>query len=135
VRANGARSGVVSLVDEGPIDVTLDPEAYVVHGADGIVDSLRTFVPGEEVAVRGPRAGGRIVALEFQSVYTAVTGTLEGTRADRSLDTPSGAIRVPAAVARRDVPAETLSGSMWDATIWVHPGTREAVAVGLQRTR
>lgn len=133
VRATGARSGVVSLVGEGPIDVTLDPEAFVVHGADGVVRSLTTFVPGEEVAVRGPRTGGGIVALEFQSVYTAVIGTLAGTGADRSLNTPSGRVRVPAAVASRDVPADARSGSTWHATVWVHPVTSETSVVGLRK--
>ena len=133
VRATGARSGVVSLVGEGPIDVTLDPEAFVAHGAEGVVRNLTTFVPGEEVAVRGSRAGGGIVALEFQSVYTAVVGTLAGTGADRSLHTPSGPVRLPAAVARRDVPADAQSGSTWHASVWVHPVTSEATVVGLRK--
>jgi hypothetical protein len=131
VSARDERSAIVSFDAEGSVLVTLDADAFVTHGFDGVVESLKAFVPGEEVAVRGGRSEAGIAAVEFQSVYTRVTGSIATEGNGWSIDSPTGRVRVPQDVAQRDVPAQVRSGATWSATVWVHPVSGEATAVGL----
>ena len=130
VRNTGPRSGVVKLVRGGVVTVALDRGAFIAHGTDGVVDSLETFVPGEEVAVRGAVVGQDIAATEVQSVYTSVSGTLGEEQAGHVLRTSSGTVHVPDTVLQAAQPPAG-TGSSCRATIWTHPGTGEATAVDL----
>ncbi|MDX6518694.1 MAG: hypothetical protein QOF50_1540 [Gaiellaceae bacterium] len=129
VRADGPRDAVVSTKG-GTVSVTLDSGAFVAHGADGIVDTLAAFVPGEQVVVRGGRANGKVVAVELQSVYSAVSGTYSSDGTGHWLVTASGRVRVPPTVLHRDAP-RIAAGETRRATIWTHPSTHQATAVGL----
>ncbi len=129
VGARGPRSGIVSLAGGQNVPVTLDSQAFVAHGADGVVDSLGRFVPGEQVVVRGARTEREIVAVELQSVYTSVTGTITPDGAAYAMRTASGRVRVPRNVVERDVPAGIRGGETVAATIWTHPVTGAATAV------
>jgi hypothetical protein len=130
VRPKGPRAGVVSIERGDTVSVSLDSGAFVAHGADGVVDDLRSFVPGEQVVVRGARAGGAIAAVEFQSVYTSVTGTFASDEAGHWLVTSSGErVHVPENVLQRHAPAGIARGQVHKATIWTDPATGAATAV------
>ncbi len=104
----------------------------MAHGTDGIVDGLTAFVPGEEVVVRGEASGRGIAAVELQSVYTSVAGTVAADGAAYVLVTPSELrVRVPREVVQRDVPSGVRSGMAYSATIWTNPRTGEATALDL----
>lgn len=131
VRADGPRSAVVELSDGGSVNVKVDTGAFVAHGADGVVDDLRFFVRSEPIVMRGARSPDGIAAMEFQSVYSSVQGTLASAGADYGLDTPRGRVRVPKAVVRRDAPAGVALGAACTATIWTNPVSGESVALDL----
>lgn len=131
VRAQGARVGIVAIEDGKTVSVHLDSGAFVVHGADEIVDTLTAFLPGEHVVARGEIARGRVAATEFQSVYRSVTGAFATDPSGHWLVTSTGQrVRVPENVLRRDAPRGLRSGESRKATIWIHPTTGEAVVVG-----
>lgn len=131
VSAPSARAGVVSTPG-GEVSVALDPEAFVAHGADGVVDSLRAFIPGEEVVVRGERSELGVAAVEFQSVYYGVTGRLSADGAEYALVEPTGErVHVPQEVVERNLPSGFTTGEPHSATIWTHPQTGEAVALDI----
>lgn len=130
VRAEGPRLGVVSIDSGEPVSVKLDSGAFVAHGADGGVAALTAFVPGEPVVIRGDIVSGEVAAVEFQSVYTSVSGTYQSDAVGHWLVTPSKQrVRVPERVLRRDVPAGIARGEARTAMIWTHPVTGEATAV------
>lgn len=130
--ADGRRSALVKVLGGRPVSVTLDPEAFVAHGTDGIVDSLSKFVPGEEVVIRGATSEIGILAVAFQSVYTSVTGTVTADRAAYVLATPSGQrVHVPQKVVQLHAPSGIRQGETCSATIWTHPATGEATALEL----
>ncbi len=134
VRPQGRRAALVaSIVDGEVVSITLDSTAFVAHGADGVVDSLTTFVPDEEIVACGPRSQSGIVATDFQSVYTRTTGTIAPDGEDLALVTSSGQrIHVPGAVAQLHVPAGVETGGTYSSTIWTHPRTGQATAVDLE---
>lgn len=130
--AHGARQGVVSIAGGRSVPVMLDSGAFVAHGAEGIVDGLTAFVPGEQVMVRGVTSEWGVTAVELQSVYRRVTGTVTVDGAAYVLATPFGQrVRVPKQVAQLHVPAGVRSGATYSASIWSDPATGEATAVDL----
>jgi hypothetical protein len=130
VRARGSRAAVLSIDSGESVSVTLDSGAFVVHGADGIVESLSAFVPGELVAVRGDRTRDEVAAVEFQSVYTEASGVYSSDEAGGWVVTPSGQrVRIPQDVVQRDAPGGIEPGETRASTIWTHPVTAEATAV------
>lgn len=130
LRAQGSRTAVVSIGAGESVSVTLDDRAFVVHGADGIVDSLDVFVPGEQVAVRGERAGNEVAAVEFQSVYTIVSGVYARDGGGHWVIPAIGQrVRIPPSVLQRDAPRGIEPGEALTPTTWTHPTTGEATAV------
>jgi hypothetical protein len=130
--AHGPRSATVSVAGGRSVPVTLDAAAFVMHGADGVVESVNAFVPDERVVVVGAAAERGFVAAEFQSVYTGVSGTVAVDDGGHVLLAPSGLrVRIPDEVAQRDAPAGLRRGSNYFATIWTDPITGEATAVDL----
>ena len=122
VRAQGARTGVVSVAGGPPIPVLLNADAFVSHGADGVVYDLTDFVPGEEVVVRGATSERGIAATEFQSVYTSLSGEAVADGAAYALLTPAGRrVHITRAVAERLDPSGLRLGATYSATIWTHP--------------
>jgi len=131
-RADGARSAVVAVPRRGQTAVTLDPDAFVTHGTEGVVDSLERFVPGEEVVVRGVTSGREVAAFEFQSVYTSATGTIVEGEDSLFLVAVSGQrVHVPVEVVQRRAPSGIRTGVTYFATIWTDPRTGEATALDL----
>ena len=129
-KASGPRDGVVTLLDGSTVPVSLDPEAYVAHGLDGLVDSLATFVPGEEVVVRGGLSGGVVTATELQSMYSGIDGTLALDGAGYVLVTASGQrVSVADDVLRLRLGDTAELGTAYPATIWTDPRTNKAAAV------
>jgi hypothetical protein len=132
VEAGGPRSGTMTIASGRSIAVTLDPAAFVMHGTEGVVHSMATFVPGEEVVVRGEASDGGIRAVELQSLYTRVTGTVADDGDGKILVTRSGTrVRIPKEVAQRKMPSGLRNGSAYSATVWTHPSTGKATAVDL----
>jgi hypothetical protein len=130
VEAQGSRAAVISDLNGDSVLVTLDPSAYVMHGADGVVDGMDAFVSGEEVVVvRGERSEQGIAVAEFQSVYTSVDGTIVADDGGIVLVTSSGRVRVPEEVVSRRMPAGIEDGVQCVATIWTNPRTGEATAL------
>jgi hypothetical protein len=134
VRAQGPRAAVISDLGGNSVPVSLDSAAFVVHGADGVVDTIAAFLPGEEVVVRGARSAAGVAALEFQSVYTAVVGTVSPDRDGGVIATSSGQVRVPPRVVQRHAPSGLRAGEACEATIWTNPETGEATALDLTLT-
>jgi hypothetical protein len=133
VRALGSRAGVVSVDGGEVVSVMLDSGAFVAHGADGIVDTLIPFVPGEQVVVRGGMVKDRVAAVEVQSVYSRVSGAYASQGSEHWLLTATGQrIRVPESVLGRDAPFGISRGDARTATIWTHPVTQEATAVDIK---
>jgi hypothetical protein len=130
VRAVGAQSGVVRLIEGGEVLVRLDSAAFLAHGAEGVVESVVVFVPGEEVVVRGIVHGGEVAATELQSVYTSATGTLSLGSDGRFLPTAHGRIRISREIFESAHPPADV-GSECTATIWTNPLTGAATAVDL----
>jgi hypothetical protein len=129
LRAEGSRAAVVSTDGGDSVSVTLDSTAFVAHGVDGIVDTLAAFVPGERVAVRGDRTGSDVAAIEFQSVYTTVSGVYARDEAGDWIVTDSGQrVRIPQDVLQRDAPGGIAPGETFKPTIWTDPATGEAIA-------
>jgi len=137
IKASGARSAVVQLVDTAEtVKVEIDSTAFLSHGADGVVGDVSSFVSGEEVAVRGMKSATGIVASEFQSVYQSASGAVSSDRSDYVLMTASGQrVQVPQEVVREGLGQRIHSGirqgATYSATIWTDPGTGSATAVVL----
>lgn len=128
--ARGPRDGVVTLLDGSTVPVSLDPEAYVAHGLDGLVDSLATFVPGEEVVVRGILSGGVVAATELQSMYSGIDGILALDGAGYVLVTASGQrVSVSDDVLRLRLGDTAELGAAYPATVWTDPRTHKAAAL------
>jgi hypothetical protein len=121
--AESDRVGLLQPLDGGAITrVSLDPEAFVAHGADGVVEGLGTFLEGEKVIASGTAAGGDFVAIDFQSIYTCVAGIVETTEGSYRLKISSGeSLEIPAKVASLDAPSGLEDGSSYGATIWTNP--------------
>ena len=132
VEVRGPRSATVTIASGRSIAVTLDPAAFVMQGTAGVVGSMATFVPGEEVVVRGEASDGGIRAVELQSLYTRVTGTVADDGDGKILVTASGTrVRIPKEVVQREMPSGLRNGSAYSATVWTHPSTGDATAVDL----
>jgi hypothetical protein len=131
ITAEAPHIAVISLVDSPRnMRVTLDTTAFVAHGADGVVDSLDLFVPGEEIVASGDLFADGLLALDFQSIYTATTGIIERNGQGYVLVTASGQhIDVPQRVAHLHVPSGIRIGAAYGATVWTHPKTGEATAL------
>lgn len=130
-RTLDARAGIVSVKNGGSIKVALDDGAFVSQGANGIVDSIAAFIPGEQVVVIGAESIGEIAATDLQSVYSWETGVALEDRGELLLLSPSDRIVVPKEVVERDLPSGMRAGARYGATIWTHPSTRQAIAVDL----
>jgi hypothetical protein len=132
VRGDGGRDATVLTADGRAISVSITPDAYVTHGTDGIVETLGTFVPGEEVVVRGTASTDGVAAVEFQSVYANATGRLVPENSGYVLITSTGArMHVPPDVARRGGVPEQGSEAPRSATIWTDPATGDATVLVL----
>ncbi len=133
VRAQGARSGVIS-VDDRSMQVVLDRQSVVFHGPDGVVGTLVPFLPGEEVVVVGKVSDGTIFADQVQTVYTRVNGNVAATAGGLLLLTPTGMrVRVPPAVVKRDEPSGIHNDAIYSSSIWTNPVTGEATAMDLRK--
>ncbi|HEV7564752.1 MAG TPA: hypothetical protein VGO31_02195 [Microbacteriaceae bacterium] len=125
-------SGTVELIDGSTAVVNLVSGSFLNHGIEGVVSGLESFVPGEEVVIKGTRSSGAILATELQSVYTGTTFTA-ATTTDLSFtaNTAGGDVIVPAETMKRQQPAGVTRGESFAATVWTDPRDGVATAVGL----
>jgi hypothetical protein len=129
-----ASGGVATVRDvNGAIQtVSTDSQTYLLHGVDGVVSDLSSFVPGEEVVALARGSSGA-VADQLQSVYTSTSGTLDQSNGQWSIDTPGGgAIKVSQRLITDRLPASHRApGRGVSATIWTDPRSGVASAFSL----
>lgn len=123
----GRRSATVDVRGAGPMQVSLEPSAFVQHAAGNAVSDLSLFVPGEEVVFQGRRTGTSIRAGAFQSVYRAIQGEVTADDGGETLRTSVGDLRVPRAVRARAHPTRFSPGDRFGATIWTNPTNGDRV--------
>lgn len=127
-----ARSAVVSAPVKGSFQVNLESNAFIVHGFDGEVATLEAFVENEEVVLRGRNSDDSFQAIEFQSLYESVSGSLSSEDDGPYLRASSSRrIFLSPELARAVADGKKPPQREYHGLAWTNPRTRESKVVSL----